>query len=95
MVNVVGSMSILSKAKPRDSCIVSHVAFILKVGGKKKKVGVKCFIKKVNWECCGNSSTREYKYSQHVLTAYRVLDFGPSALHVRPCLITPTWRCKR
>ena len=88
MVNVVGFMSILSKAKPRDSCIVSHVAFIL-------EVGVRCFIKKVNWECCGNSSNREYKDSQHLLTAYRVLNFGPSALHVRPCLITPTWRCKR
>ena len=88
MVNVVGFMSILSKAKPRDSCIVSHVAFIL-------EVGVRCFIKKVNWECCGNSSNREYKDSQHLLTAYCVLNFGPSALHVRPCLITPTWRCKR
>lgn len=75
MVNVVGSMSILSKAKPRDSCPVRHGAFIL-------KVGVRCFIKKVNWKYCGNSSNREYKYSQHLLTAYRMLNFGPSALHV-------------
>ena len=76
MVNVVGSMSILSKAKPGDSCTVSHVAFILKVGV------IRCFTKKVNWKYCGNSRNSEYKYSQYLLTAYHMLDVGPSALHV-------------